>query len=149
MEIRMKLTSRPQHPLQAGRKEEQATKRDQLLNWNAGMNFGELQNISDASKSAVINDELPRLQVDIAIFTKNASSWLRVIEGERLYLLPAGGEFWDHREYRVVFAGTPRQRWSSQVCPHTSIMLSTLWAPNSSSLRILPSLTILANFSSK
>ena len=38
------------------------------------MNFGELQNISDASKSAVINDELPRLQVDIAIFTKNASS---------------------------------------------------------------------------
>ena len=70
----MKLTSRPQHPLQAGRKEEQATKRDQLLNWNARMNFGELQNISDASKSAVINDELPRLQVDIAIFTKNASS---------------------------------------------------------------------------
>ena len=49
-----------------------------------------LQDVSDSRKTAVINNELLRLNVDIATLLGDSTGGFRGTEGERLHMLLAG-----------------------------------------------------------
>ena len=97
------------------------------------------------NKSAVIFDELLRRRQTLPSLQETCLADPGSLKEKDCTFFLHGKSFKDCRKYRVGFA--VRNTLPEIVELAVSILLqSTLLAPNSSSLRILPSLTILANF---
>ena len=109
-EIRMKWTSTPQNPHQARKKQEQVVKKEQLLNWDAGISAGWQKDLKNFRTSVTQVGQ----QVDIYISTRNASQdhwgWKTTLTFHRLRVRRISKSM-----ELGLLSGTPCKRRLSQV----------------------------------